>query len=204
MQPFGLSLTTCLDATDRKPPLKRLSAAIGLLICLPHPACAGDDRAAYLVKLFIEACVPNMGNPDGVRAWAVDKHLGQISEAAALAIFVGPGNHGAAWAIPTQYGKFALSIRGTTQACAVYAHAADPTEVETDFKTIVESVKQPGIRLRVDKDATTDGPAGRARALAYNMIAPGAPSGYEFIMLTAERAGGAFQASIQVAKASAD
>jgi hypothetical protein len=73
-----------------------------------------------------------------------------------------------------------------------------------DFKTIVEGVKQPGIQVRIDKDTSTASPVGRARALVYNVIAPGAPTGYEFTMLTAERTGGAFQASIQVAKASAD
>jgi len=65
---------------------------------------------------------------------------------------------------------------------------------------MIEGVSRPGIKVRVDKDATV----GAVRALIYNIIAPGAPTGFEFTMLTAERSGGAFQASIQVAKASAD
>ncbi len=178
--------------------------AIGLLLCLPTPAQAADDRAAFLVKLFVAACVPNMGNPDGVRGWAAAKHLAQITAAGPLQLFAGPGDRGAAWAVPTQFGKFALSIWGETQACAVWAQAADPTEVEADFKTIVEGVRRPGITVRVDKDATTETPVGRARELVYNVIPPGAAFGYEFILLTAERSGGAFQASIQVAKARAD
>jgi hypothetical protein len=76
--------------------------------------------------------------------------------------------------------------------------------VEADFNIIVEGVKRPGIRIRVDKDTTEQTPAGLAHALSYNVIAPGAPFGYEFTMITAERSGGAFQASIQVAKATAD
>lgn len=185
--------------------MRRLTAiAIGLLFCLSSPAHAADDRAAFLVKLFDAVCIPNMGNPDGVRAWATAKHLGQIEAAAPLDVFVGPGSHGAAWAIPTPYGNFALSIRGKTEACAVWAQAAAPAEIEADFKIIVEGVKQPGIKVRIDQDTATDSPAGRARALVYNVIAPGAPTGYEFTMLTAEHTGGAFQASIQVAKASAD
>ena len=185
--------------------MRRLTATVvGLLICLSQPAQAADDRAAFLVKLFSAVCIPNMGNPNGVRAWAAAKHLNQIETAGWLDVFVGPGDNGGAWAIPTAYGNFALSIRGKTEGCAVWALAADPAEVETDFKAIVEGVKQPGIKVRIDKDTSTDSPSGRVRALVYNVIAPRAPAGYEFTMLTAERTGGAFQASIQVAKASAD
>ena len=176
------------------------ATVVGLLLCLPQAAQAADDRAVYLIKLFSAVCVPNMGNPDGVKAWAAARNLGQIDGIAPLAVFVGPGGKGAAWAVPTKWGKFALSIRGQTEACAVWAEAADPRDVETFFKTMIEGVSRPGIKVRVDKDATV----GAVRALIYNIIAPGAPTGFEFTMLTAERSGGAFQASIQVAKASAD
>jgi hypothetical protein len=37
--------------------------------------------------------------------------------------------------------------------------------------------------------------------LVYNVAAPSAPTSFEFTMLTAERPGGAFQASLQAAKA---
>jgi hypothetical protein len=180
------------------------ATAIGLLLCFAQRATAADDRATFLVKLFNAVCIPNMGNPEGVRAWSAAKHLGQIEAAAPLGVFVGPGANGAAWAIPTSFGKFALSIRGKTEGCAVWAQAADPAEVEADFKIIVTGVQRPGIKVRVDSDTSTDTPVGRARTLVYSVIAPGAPTGFEFTMLTAERAGGGFQASIQVAKASAD
>src|SRR5262249_9566055 len=123
-------------------------------------AKAADDRAAFLVKLFTAVCVPNMGNPDGVRAWATEKNLAQIQAPEPLAIFVGQGSKGAAWALPTRYGNFALSIRGTTEACAVWAQAADPTEVEAAFKTIVEGVKRPAIKIRIDKDTSAASPVG--------------------------------------------
>jgi hypothetical protein len=165
---------------------------------------AADDRAAFVVKLFISACIPNMGNPDGVRAWATAQRLAQIEAPAPLDVFVGTGGKGAAWAVPTPYGNFALSIRGKTQACAVWAQTAEPAEVEGAFKTIIEGVKQPGINIRVDKDATDETAAGHVHTLVYNIIAPGAPSGYEFSMLAVERPNGAFQASIQVGRASAD
>lgn len=175
-----------------------------VLLGFSSPAQAADDKAAFLVKLFDAVCIPNMDNPDGIRAWAAAQHLSQVGSPRALDVFVGPGGKGAAWAVPTEIGNFAISIRGSTQGCAVWARAADPVEVEKDFKTIVKGVRRPGINVRVDKDATTETPVGRARELVYNVIAPGAPSGHEFIMLTAERSGGAFQASLQVVEARAD
>lgn len=179
--------------------------AIIAFVGIPHGvAHAADDKAAFLVKLFQAACIPNVGNPDGVRTWAIEKRLSQIDAPDSLQVFVGPGGKGTAWAVPTQYGSFALSLRGKTQACAVWAQAADPTEVEADFKVIIDGVKRPGINIRVDKDETVETPVGRARSLVYNVVAPGAPFGFEFTMLTAERPGGAFQASLQVAKTAAD
>ncbi len=199
---FGLNPAFSRRWRDR--PAVMTISAVGVLLCFAPKAMAADDRAALVTNLFIAACIPNMGKPDGVRAWATAQRLAEIKAAAPLDVFVGPGGKGAAWAVPTPYGNFALSIRGTTQACAVWAQAADPAEVERDFKTMVEGVKQPGINIRVDKDATDETAAGLAHTLVYNIIAPGAPSGYEFTMLAVERPNGAFQASIQVAKASAD
>jgi hypothetical protein len=73
----------------------------------------------------------------------------------------------------------------------------------TNFKKIVEGVKRPGIEVTVDKDTVSPSPVGEAHALVYNVTAPGAPTSFEFTMLTAERPGGAFQASMQAAQAGA-
>ncbi len=155
------------------------------------------------MKLFVAACIPNMGQPDAVRAWAAQKQLGRIQDAAPLAVFVGPGNKGDAWAVPTKWGKFALSIRGGTEACAVYAQTASPTLAEGDFKKVIEGVERPGIGVRIDRDSSTQTPFGLARVLAYNIRAPGALTGFEFTLLTVERPGGPFQATMQVAPANA-
>jgi hypothetical protein len=180
----------------------RILTVVALLLIAVQPATA-DPAAAFLTKLFIEVCVPNLGQPAKVREWAEQHHLGQIQSPTALAVFVGPGGNGAAWAVPAAAGSFALSIRGMTQACAVWARAADPGEVMTNFKTIVEGVKRPGIEVTVDKDTVSPSPVGEAHALVYNVTAPSAPTSFEFTLLTAERPGGAFQASLQAAQAGA-
>jgi hypothetical protein len=180
----------------------RILTVVTLLLVAVQPATA-DPAATFLTKLFIDVCVPNLRQPAKVREWAEQHHLVQIQNPTALAVFVGPGDSGTAWAIPAPEGSFALSIRGITQGCAVWARAADPGEVMTNFKKVVEGVKRPGIEITVDKDTVSPSPVGEAHALAYNVKASGAPTSFEFAMLTAKRPGGAFQASMQAAQAGA-
>jgi hypothetical protein len=183
--------------------LIRISTTVALLLFTVVPVAAADPGADFLTKLFINVCIPNLGQPMKVREWAEQHHLGQIESSTALDVFVGPGGNGAAWAISAAEGSFALSIRGITQGCAVWARTANPGEVMTNFKKIVEGIKRPGIDVTVDKDTVSPSPVGEAHALVYNVTAPNAPTSFEFTMLTAERPGGAFQASLQAAKASA-
>jgi hypothetical protein len=164
-------------------------------------AASADPAAGFLTKLFITSCVPNLGQPVKVREWAQEHQLAEIQNPVALGVFVGPGDKGAAWTVPSAQGNFALSIRGTTQACAVWARAADPAQTLALFQKLIEGVKRPGIEITVDMDKVSPSPVGDAHALVYNMTAPNAPASFEFTLLTAERAGGAFQASMQAAKA---
>ena len=178
--------------------VKSLTAV--LLLVAAQPATAADPGAQFVTKLFIDACIPNMGRPAQVREWAQAHQLNQIDNPAALGVFVGPGANGVAWAIPAAQGSFALSIRGTTQACAVWARAADPDEVLTNFRRVVELAKRPGIDVSVDKDETLPSPSGGAHALVYSVGTPSAPTRFLLTLLTVERPGGAFQASMQVAQ----
>jgi hypothetical protein len=180
---------------------RRISIAVASVLAFIQPAAAVDPATQFMTKLFITVCVPNLGQPNKVREWAQQRRLGQIQNPVALNVFVGPGDKGAAWAIPAAEGSFALSIRGTTEACAVWAQAANPGEVLTSFNQIIEGVRRPGVEVSVDKDTVSPSPVGQAHALVYNVTAPTAPVSFEFTLLTAERAGGAFQASMQAAKA---
>jgi hypothetical protein len=168
----------------------------------PFSARAGDPKANALLRLFSEACVSSMGQPDKVRAWATEQRLQEVTAPAALGVFVGAGTNGAAWEVPSLLGSFALSIRGITEGCAVWARAADPDDVAAGFKQLMEGVGRPGLDVGVESDTTTSTPVGQARSLVYHVWVSAGKYGYAFSLLTAERAGGAFQASIQVARAS--
>lgn len=180
---------------------RRLSAVVLLLAMMSPQASAEDAAASFLVKLFSNVCLPDAGHPEKVRAWASEMKLSEVTTPAALDIFVGPGGKGAAWAVPTSIGSFALSIRGTTEACAVYARAADPTEVERYFRKIMEGIARPGITVTVAKDSTEPGAHGSVRLLSYAVsAADNHGPGFLYTLTTAGRTGGAFQASLQAAR----
>ena len=171
------------------------------VIVASGPAVAEDPAANFFVKVFMNVCIPNVGQPEKVRAWAAEKHLQEVTNQIALDVFVGPGGKGVAWAVPSQFGSFALSIRGKSQACAVWARAANPTDVETYFRKIVEGAARPGVEVSIVKDTREPAPTGTARALIYSVSgADKGKGGFLYTMLTAERPGGAFQASLQAAR----
>ena len=176
---------------------------LGLICALlqSQPAAAGEPAADFLTKLFLEVCVPNMGRPDKVRAWANERRLGPVTNPASVSVFVGPGDKGGAWALPAGVGNFAVAIRGQTEACTVWAQSASPGDVEINFKKLMEGVNRPGLKMKVERDATAPTPVGQARPLVYSLFANDARQGFAFTMLTAERSGGPFQATLQVSKA---
>jgi hypothetical protein len=182
-----------------------VSALCGFLSFAAAPARAEDPTAdtngAFLIGLFNQACVPNRGNPDKIHAWAFDHHLVPITNPQALEIFVGPGEHGIAWQVPSEtHQHFALSIRGTTEACVVWAQTANPVFVETAFIKEVESTAGNGTEVKKNGEETADTPVGLAKTISYLVWDTATKKGFEFTMTTAEHAGGPFQASIQIAK----
>jgi hypothetical protein len=167
----------------------------------PQAPAAPPTPAAFLTKIFVDACVPNLGNPAGVQAWAAAHELTEIKEPAPLAVFVGEGGTGAAWGISTTIGDFALATRAATQACAVYARAADPAKVEASFLQLVQAGMRPGLTATVDKDTRTPSPYGQVHTLAYTITAASAPTSLHFLMIVVEKPGGGFQATLQGTRA---
>jgi hypothetical protein len=190
-----------LPAASRTKFPMRITITAFIFLCAFQSAAVADPAAEFLTKFFITVCVPNLRQSAKVREWAQGHQLAEIQDPVALGLFVGPGDKGAAWALPSVQGSFALSIRGKTQACAVWARAADPGETLALFQKLIEGVKRPGIEITIYKDDISPSPVGDAHALVYNVTAANAPTSFAFTLLTAERTGDAFQASMQAAQA---
>jgi hypothetical protein len=171
---------------------------------LASPAFAAEDPgASFAIQLFGQACVPYLGLPAKIRAWAAQHQYPEIRDQRALALFVGEGNKGAAWSVRTASGDFVLSIRGKTEGCAVWARKADPVQIEANFKEVIKFVSVPGVVVTVDQNSLRPSPHGVLHTLDYNVGVPHAPTTLEFTMLTVDRPGGPFQASMQGAVAGA-
>lgn len=153
------------------------------------------------MKLFIHICIPNMSNPEKVRTWAHQHSLPRVSNSIALSIFAGKGPKVQAWYVPSQIGKFALALRGPTEACTVFARQADPTESETLFRKLLEGIKRPGVDVAVIDERRTPTQAGQEHALSYTVRPTEGRTGYIFILVTVERPGAGFQAKFEVSRA---
>lgn len=172
-------------------------SAVLLPSCETHAA----ESLAPIIQLFLDACVPNMGKPDGVRAYAAAHNLTVITDKTLLGAFVGPGPHGAAWLVPSAPPQhYALSIRGTTEACAVWAAQADPQATETQFTKIVEGTARPGIEVKKDSVKTQPNQFGLGKYVMYHMLSPTSGQGFEFTLIINDHSGGLFQASVQVSR----
>lgn len=170
-----------------------------LLMLVPHNAVAEDPNAAFVTKLFLEACVPNMGQSNKVRDWANEHHLTPILNPIALQVFVGKGDGGDAWGAANGDGQFVLSIRGETKACAVWARTASPNEVLNYFTKVIEGVRRPGVEVKLVTDEKAPTPFGTAHTLAYQVGGGLSASAFVFLLQTIEQPGGAFQVSMKVA-----
>jgi len=181
----------------------RLTIAVALLTVTftSTSAIADDTSASFLTLLYSKVCVPNVGQDEKIRGWAREKKLAEVTAPAARDIFVGAGDGGVAWAVPMSFGSFALSIRGDTHACATFARAVDPAMVESYFRKILEGVSRPGLVVKVVKDSSETGPNGTIRALIYSVSTEkNVKRGNLYTMVTNERTGGPFQATLQAAK----
>ena len=172
---------------------------LGLLICSPLSAYGSESNADFLMQLFTDACIPNKGHPERVRAWAAAQHLQEMTAPQAIKLFVGDGPNGIAWRIPSPQGNFALSIRGTTQGCTAWARTADPAEVTALFTKLIEASTRPNVEIGVESDKTTPTPYGDSRALVYHLYPQSGKTGFGLMMVTVEREGSPMQAELQIA-----
>lgn len=165
------------------------------------PARAQDQNGVFLIQLYNNVCLQFLNKPDDIRAWAKEKLLKPISDQKILDSFVGPGARTDAWLVPSPTGDpFAVSIRAATHGCAAWAIRADPHYVLPAFEQQIHGFARTGYEIRKDNDETYDTPFGVGHSISYYMRKISNDLGFEFSAITAERAGGIFQATLQVSK----
>jgi len=153
----------------------------------------GDPNANALVRHFGAACVGRVGQPDQIKEWAVKNSLPPVTQPEMLRSLVGDGGKGAAWELPSPTDKhFALAIRGSTEACAVYAEAADPQEVERMFRKLIEGVKRPGLVVQTERDEPVPTKTGTGREITFFITDGEGKRGHIYSLIAADQTGALF------------
>ena len=155
---------------------------------------ADDANAGILIKMFGEACAASLGRPDDARAYVEKNKLAPVTGPAMLKLMAGEGEAGAAWSArnPATRKNFAVSIRGETQTCAVWAETVDPAQLEAMFRRLVEAVTRPGVTVALEKEDAVPTKTGTGKLLAYRVTNAAAQNHWLFAMIAADKPGSLF------------
>jgi len=58
----------------------RKAVVLFAVACFSKTAIAEDPSASFVTRLFMDVCIPNVGRPENVRAWALEKKLAEIPD----------------------------------------------------------------------------------------------------------------------------
>ena len=175
----------------------RFLFSVILSAVLATPVLAADraQSAKELFQLFSDACIANRAAPDDVKAWADDHHLEAVQSSGALQTFAG-GDDGAVWEARMPSSAFALALRASGGACAVYGDKLDPAVVENLVRGFADELQGAGRQIVVVKDDKSPADHGAQRSLVY--LADGPSGKLTLAMIVNEKPGGAYQATIQL------
>lgn len=178
------------------------AAAVSLLGFLFVPdARAMDSDSVVAINQFNATCVRHLAKPDEVRTWA-NENYASIRDPDVLATVVGRIAGGAAWQLPSPTGRnLTLSLRGDGRTCAVWSEAADPKDVETEFKKMVSGAARDGITVKTTTDSTLPTRSGAGRLLSMSVMDQELGSGYLFTFIAGDLfAGAPISLSMQVVR----
>ena len=178
------------------------AAAFTLVGLLTLPAArAMDSDSVVAINQFNATCVRHLAKPDDVRAWA-NENYASIRDPDVLATVVGRITGGAAWQLPSPTGRnLTLSLRGDGKTCAVWSEAADPEDVETEFRKMVSGAARDGITVKTTTDSTLPTRTGAGRLLSMSVMDTDLGSGYLFTFIAGDLfAGAPISLSMQVVR----
>jgi len=173
-------------------------AGIAMATALAAAARASDDPASdYLVKLFRQACLPNIGHPEAVSSWATEQHLDAVANPEAIFMFVGRKSPGSAWLVQDSSGAFALAVRAYPPSCVTYALHARASDVEAGFAAIVAEQTKPDRQPRLEQDQVISSPQGKIHSIVDRFPAAAGQPEFALTVAVADRPGGPFMGMIQ-------
>tara|TARA_Y100000817_G_scaffold92894_1_gene72368 strand:+ start:702 stop:1244 length:543 start_codon:yes stop_codon:yes gene_type:complete len=154
-------------------------------------AFAMDSNSVVAINQFNAICVRYLAKPEDIRTWANNNYT-SIRDPDVLATVVGRISGGAAWRLPSPTGrKLTLSLRGDGKTCAIWSEAADPEDVEIEFRNMVAGAAREGIIVKTTTDSTLPTRSGLGRLLSMSVMDSHLGSGYLFTFIAGDLFAGA-------------
>jgi hypothetical protein len=125
------------------------------------PAVAQSNVAT---QLFMDLCIPTVGNREALNALAVKYDLRDVDPSFSEKVL--RGTAGKVWSAPSHSGNF-IVIWQADNSCSVWARRGDAATSIQHFKRIVTGAQRPGLQLRVVSDRDIEGQGGTYHYLAY-------------------------------------
>ena len=122
---------------------RRFGAILAAALFLPLPALAGPNTATDLAGLFVQGCLPFVGDPAGLRSWARGQHLPEAPEPAREAFL--HGAPGTVFDASTTQDKLVLVSSDDGICSAVTNHGIGSTVAST----LEADLQRLGIRFRL-------------------------------------------------------
>jgi hypothetical protein len=189
---------------------RRLSRAAPLLLCAfaaqthaqdtARPAL-DDSRSNAATRLFIDACVTNVGDEHKVRTWANDHHLRPMQ--AGFTHTVLQGKAGNAWSASNALGDFIVVSEAPAQ-CSVWARKANSRLSVEHFKKLVDNVKRPGLMVSLNSDEAFDADHSTFHVLTYTIAKDPASPGLLMEAITSDSASASAQVRLKLAQVNAE
>ncbi len=150
-----------------------------------------DSNSVVAINQFNAICVRYLAKPEDIRTWANNNYT-SIRDPDVLATVVGRISGGAAWRLPSPTGrKLTLSLRGDGKTCAIWSEAADPEDVEIEFRNMVAGAAREGIIVKTTTDSTLPTRSGLGRLLSMSVMDSHLGSGYLFTFIAGDLFAGA-------------
>jgi hypothetical protein len=160
------------------------ASVVATLISAATANAAEVSNARTAVRHFGEACLKRLGNAAGVKAWAEQNKLPPVSHPRMRAIMIGEGE-GSAWGLPSQTDqRLGLSLKVPSDRCAVWAEAADATELRGLFELVVKGLASPSLDIKKMQDVATPSASGEGRTITYLLSVKGAHAGFQVSLIT--------------------
>lgn len=143
-----------------------LSAVLAIAASLPTTATADDSAGRLPVRLYADACIRTLPDPDQLEQLMATIGVPLEADTSFL-----QGQPGKAWLVADPYQRTHALARQDRGLCLLYVRQGDATALQEEFNRLGRSAPAP-LQVQHDSQASADG---KRQTLQYTWHEPGQP-----------------------------